>query len=362
MEASITTIHVVQHLAPGGLEALAINMLTFSKPSNSVLIVSLEGTKEQALATWPRLKEIEDQILFLDKPAGYSITTLYSLYKLFRCIKPHVVHTHHIGPMLYGATAARMAGVKSRIHTEHDAWHLSNSKHRSLQGLALKIAKPTLVADANLVREQLNNHFNKQDVRVIKNGIDCETFKPGSKHLARQALSIPLDKTIIGSAGRLEHVKGHDLLIQAMALLPDTYHLVIAGGGSQRQMLTELVNHLGLEERVTFLGLVDDMPRFYQSLDLFCLPSRSEGFPLSTLEAQSCDIVTLCTNAGASKETLCPHTGWLVSRDSVETMAKGIWTALHETVSHSPREFVTKHNDIRQMVQAYHNLAQEKLA
>lgn len=356
-------IHVVQHLAPGGLESLALNMLTFSNPEHHVLIVSLEGSKQEAISHWPRLGEVEDHLVFLDKPAGFSFTTLHRLYKLFRTLKPTTVHTHHIGPIIYGAIAARFANVKARIHTEHDAWHLSNPKHCSLQKLALAIAKPSVVADAKLVKDQLFERLNYHDVSVINNGIDCQRFKPGSKPLARQALGLPLSSTIIGSAGRLEHVKGHDILLDAMVLLPKDIYLVIAGAGSKKEALEQQAQRLGISQRVIFLGLVDDMCRFYQSLDLFCLPSRSEGYPLSTLEAQACDIVTVTSDVGACSETLCPITGSVVESNNPNALAEVLLNNLsdrHDT--HSPREFVLKNNDIRQMVKAYDQLAVEKSA
>ncbi|EGA69135.1 glycosyltransferase [Vibrio sinaloensis DSM 21326] len=359
---SKTTIHVVQHLAPGGLESLALDMLAFSNANQRVLIVSLEGSKDTALSNWPKLTQYQDQLIFLDKPQGRSVETLIKLVKLFRILKPQSVHTHHIGPMIYGSVAARLAGVKSRIHTEHDAWHLNARKHRFLQGIALYLARPRVVADAQLVSDQLTRHFDYRDVTVIKNGIDCERFKPGSKHLARQALNIPLNQKIIGAAGRLEKVKGHDVLINAMTRLENNVHLVIAGCGSQKAQLETQARALGIAHRVTLLGLIDDMPRFYQSLDVFCLPSRSEGFPLSTLEAQACGIQTVATNVGATGETLDPATGTLVTAEDHHQMAMGLEHALETTSPSSPRSFVLDHNEIRKMVEAYTQLAQEKRA
>ncbi|MEF1290585.1 glycosyltransferase [Vibrio sp. M260118] len=359
---SKTTIHVVQHLAPGGLETLALNMLEFANPSHNVLIVSLEGAREKSLANWPKLETIKDKIVFLDKPSGHSLRTVYQLYRLFRTLKPTVVHSHHIGPIIYGAVAAKLAGVNTRIHTEHDAWHLDNPKHRYLQRIAMWLAKPRMVADANLVKQQFQRYFAYKDVNVIKNGIDCEQFTTGSKHLARQVMGLPVGVTIIGSAGRLETVKGHDTLIDAMPLLPNHIQLVIAGNGSQKEALQAKVKQLGLNSRVTFLGLVNDMPRFYQSLDLFCLPSRCEGFPLSTLEAQSCDVVTLASDVGATNETLCPRTGQLFERESPQALAQCVLNAIENQQTHSPREFVLQNNDIRQMMRAYELLAEEKIA
>lgn len=354
-------VHVVQHLAPGGLESLALDMLSFSSSRKRNLLISLEGNKHQALKQWPRLEQYRDKILFLDKPSGVSVKALVQLYRLFHVLKPDVVHTHHIGPILYAGCAARLTKVKTCIHTEHDAWHFGNPSHRHIQSLAVRIARPKWVADAELVRQQIHQHFS-HPVTVIKNGVDCEKFKPGSKLLARQTLGLATEVTLIGCAGRLEHVKGHDVLLRALALLPEDVHLTLAGSGSQRAALEALACELNIQHRVTFLGLVTEMVRFYQSLDLFCLPSRSEGFPLSTLEAQACDIVTIATEVGASKETICPCTGSVVEADNPSALAAMISGKLSVLPTVSPRQFVLQHNDIRTMMQAYESLTTEKHA
>lgn len=77
--------------------------------------------------------------------------------------------------------------------------------------------------------------------------------------------------------------------------------------GTQRSSLEALTKKLNLEERVFFLGFTDDMVSFYQALDLYCLPSRNEGFPLSTLEAQSCNVRCVATDVGGVKEAICPE-------------------------------------------------------
>ncbi|MFC1233496.1 glycosyltransferase [Vibrio sp. F74] len=355
-------IHVVQHLAPGGLESLTLDLLSFANPNDQVLIVSLEGTKEESLKNWPRLEAYQNQLVFLGKKPGVHLGLILTLIKAFRAVKPDVVHTHHIGPLLYAGYAARMAGVAVRIHTEHDAWHLEDKKHRRIQGMVLKAAKPTLVADASHVKEKLTACFSGSNSVVIKNGVDCKKFKPGSKQLARELFKLPNDKTIIGMAGRLEQVKGHDLAIKALALLEKEVILVIAGDGSQRKYLENLVEKLQLKERVLFLGLVENMPRFYQSLDLFCLPSRFEGLPLSPLEAQACNIPAVVTNVGASAEVLCPKTGVLAKSNDVADLSHSLARTLANRSTHLPREFVVTNNNIHQMVKAYDDLSMGELA
>lgn len=60
-------IHVVQHLAPGGLESLTLDLLNFANPQTNTLILSLEGNKEAAIKNWPKLEAFSDRLLFLDK-------------------------------------------------------------------------------------------------------------------------------------------------------------------------------------------------------------------------------------------------------------------------------------------------------
>jgi glycosyltransferase involved in cell wall biosynthesis len=351
-------LHVVQHLAPGGLETLVLEMLRFAQPNHSVFVVSLEGSKAQALQCWSKLSAYQGQLHFLNKKPGFSGTTISTLTSMLKGLKPDVVHTHHIGPLLYGGIAARLAQVPVIIHTEHDAWHLNSRKSARLQSLLLKMIRPHVVADANFVAEQIQTKLNYRKVCTIHNGIDCQKFQSGNQATKRNLFGLPANKTVIGVAGRLEVVKGHKVLIEAFSHLTPNTHLAIAGDGSQRAQLEAQVRTLKLEDRVTFLGLVDDMPSFYQSLDLFCLPSLQEGFPLSTLEAQACDIPCVATDVGGVKETLCPINSTLVEANRVFSLAEALSLQLKSTHG-SPRTFILKHFDIRDMVSRYSRLAKE---
>ncbi|GAJ75235.1 glycosyltransferase SypP [Vibrio sp. JCM 18905] len=351
-------LHVVQHLAPGGLETLVLEMLRFAQPNHSVFVVSLEGSKAQALQCWSKLSAYQGQLHFLNKKPGFSGKTISTLTSMLKGLKPDVVHTHHIGPLLYGGIAARLAQVPVIIHTEHDAWHLNSRKSARLQSLLLKMIRPHVVADANFVAEQIQTKLNYRKVCTIHNGIDCQKFQSGNQASKRNLFGLPANKTVIGVAGRLEAVKGQKVLIEAFSHLTPNTHLAIAGDGSQRAQLEAQVRTLKLEDRVTFLGLVDDMPSFYQSLDLFCLPSLQEGFPLSTLEAQACDVPCVATDVGGVKETLCPINSTLVEANRVFSLAEALSLQLKSTHG-SPRTFILKHFDIRDMVSRYSRLAKE---
>ncbi|MGR5250748.1 glycosyltransferase [Vibrio astriarenae] len=352
-----TIFHIVQHLAPGGLESLVLDFITFADDNTDVYVVSLEGTKVRSTVMWPKLAQFEQKLVYLNKEPGFQYEVIETLITLFKSCDADVVHTHHIGPLLYGGIAAKRAGVPVRVHTEHDVWHLSNTKNRIMESLLLKYVQPKLVADAHHVGQQLSELFGYSELSTIQNGIDVSRFTQGSKDKAREKFDIPSDALVIGSAGRLETVKGHDVLIKAMRYVPNNIRLVIAGDGSQKQALQNIIDTLQLNDRITLLGRIDDMTSFYQSLDLFCLPSRSEGFPLSSLEAQSCGIPTAVTDVGSSKETLCPRSGVLIKPNRIMAMACALSRSAKSLTNVSPRQHIVDNNDIRKMVSKYEMLA-----
>jgi glycosyltransferase involved in cell wall biosynthesis len=362
---SKTTIQVVQRLAPGGIETMALDLQQFDEDPDNSYIVSLEGTKSELCQHWPRLQARRNRLICLNKPAGFCWQTLKQLHELFEVLAPDVVHTHHIGPLLYGGLAAKQAGVKTIVHTEHDAWHLQSVKRRLLAKMLLSWIKPVLVADAHVVASELVKQLHVETPLVIKNGIDTQRFKPGDKALARAALKLPEKATVIGCATRLIVVKGHITLLAAMRYLPENVHLVLAGQGEEEQALKQYVqNHLD-EKRIHFLGNLDDMPTFYQAIDIFCLPSFKEGFPLSPLEAQASGVPVVASDTGGVKETLCPSSGRLVAAGDVEQLSIALQQMIFQLspsqtldiLKKSVRYFVTEYNDVRLMASRYHRLA-----
>ncbi|NRA53983.1 MAG: glycosyltransferase [Gammaproteobacteria bacterium] len=345
---------VVQHLRPGGIETMVLALMKH-QPFKTV-IFSLEGTKEEAIARWPSLANVSSQLVFLNKRPGFSSLVIWQLSLLFKQHRVSAVHTHHIGPLLYGGIAARLANISKRIHTEHDAWHLNNFKQRSLQKLLLRLVKPIVVADAFAVAKKIRQYLNHHDITLIHNGIDTDKFVPGNRNNARSQLNLPTGVVLIGNAGRLESIKGQDLLISAISQFSSSVHLAIAGGGSCEALLKQQVAKLNLEQQVHFLGPLDNMLNFYQSLDLFCLPSRQEGLPLSPMEAQACGIPALITNVGGCAEAICQTTGLLVERDNVEQLVSAIEIMLSRRRQTNPREFIAQYRNVQGMANAYTKL------
>jgi glycosyltransferase involved in cell wall biosynthesis len=345
-------VHVVRHLQPGDLNAVALELARCQSIFEDTWIISLEGCLGLSVAMWPRLAGFRDRLIFMDKKPGLDSGLPRRLYGLFRDIRPSVVHTHHTGPLIYAGPAARMAGVPVRIHTEHDTWHKRAWHRRLLARLAIATARPVLVADAPPVASTMARALGCPPPAVILNGIDTMRFRPGNQDRARLALGLPLDAWVIGIMGPLEPTLEVDVAIHALAAMTPSAVLAIAGTGPEETALKHLAVMLGLAHRIVFLGQIDDVVAFYRSLDALCVPGRTGAVPLPALEAQSCGVPVVASSDSGLREAICPWTGQFVRAGDVE----GFAVALSETAdapSDIARAFVVRGASLAHASAAY---------
>ena len=147
--------------------------------------------------------------------------------------------------------------------------------------------------------------FSPHKVRVIPAGVDLKLFRPMNKARARQTLGLT-EKRIVLSVGRVEPLKGLDILIGAMSKLEDTAdtRLLIVGGqpGRDRELgrLRSMAARLGVQDVVTFTGTMDqsELPAYYSAADVFVMPSYYESFGLVALEAMACGTPVIASRVG----------------------------------------------------------------
>ena len=354
---------IVQHLAPGGIETMALDLQARASKPDNVIIVSLEGNADEMYESWPRLKQVAGKIFFLDKKPGLRPSLVLQLKKLLKKEQVSTIHTHHVGPLLYGGMAARTGGLV-HIHTEHDAWHLDDPHRRKLVSHCFRWLQPTVVADAQLVADSILRHIPYAKPRVIPNGIDTQRFEPGPATAARDSLGLPDNVPMIGCAARLTEVKAHNLLLDAFAGVDSSAHLALAGIGPLESDLKAQASALGISDRVHFLGLVENMPLFHQAIDLFCLSSRMEGMPLSPLESQACNTPAVLPDVGGCSETLAPGAGALVPAGDITALQEALSTQLDNAINNqdiNTREFVLKYANLEHMIRQYEALYRERV-
>ena len=159
---------------------------------------------------------------------------------------------------------------------------------------------------------------------VLRNGVDAAFFHPVDRAVERAALG--LKGIVVLSVGNLVPGKGHDLVIQALASLPDS-RLLIAGEGTERARLERLARRLGVAERTSFLGALpqERLVRYYGAADALVLASEREGWPNVLLESMACGTPVIATNVGGCAEVIAaPEAGLLLPERSADAIGRAI--------------------------------------
>ena len=306
----VRVTHVVFDFDGGGLETLVAEMAAgFQGTSVQVSLVTLSG-REGRLGASTRHR-FESFNIVRPLPVGSMILPT-GVAATIRSTRPDVVHLH-TGAWYKGARAARLAGVRRVVYTEHGREHWDPPLMRWLDRRA-SMRTDAVVAVSTRLAEYLVREVGVARTKTftIHNGIDTSAFTPGPVSVDfRRALDIPADALVVGSVGRLEAVKSFETLLEAAAALRKQWNerfvVVLFGDGSQRQALQQRAEQLGISQLVRFAGWTDRAIDAYRLMSVFVLPSRSEGQSVSLLEALACGAVPVVTDVGANRETLGPE-------------------------------------------------------
>ncbi|WP_417347505.1 glycosyltransferase [Ferrimonas sp.] len=352
-------VQLVQKMAVGGLETMALTLGERLEEHFEIHYLSLEGQAEALTRQWPRLSQLKHFSAF-DKEAGVDRKLVTSLRRYLKEHKVTHLHSHHIGPLIYGGAAAMGLGI-DHVHTHHDGWSLTLGRQKQLTRFAEALFRPAMVADAETVA-RLYQQQGCRIEKVIPNGVAASRFLPSDQQAARRLFGLPGRALLMGTACRLEPVKGVDRLIALLAQLPEDVHLVIAGQGSEKQNLEAMAESMGVMKRCHFLGQIERMEQWYPALDLFCLASHSEGAPMSLLEAQACEVPVIATDVGNCRNMVCTNMGHIVSGHQVESWIRPVrrLMALSRQSRGVLRRFVLNQGSDTTMAQQYLSLLEEK--
>ncbi len=249
-----------------------------------------------------------------------------------------LMHTHEYKSSILGRLVARQARVPW-IASDHGLFTRGSwpkRLYRLLEIVALRSAEAILVPSDFQRRKLLARGISPARVIVVPHGLDVASFlgRAGSREATRRAMGLAGDDPVLLAVGRLELVKGHRYLLQALPTLLATYprlRLWVAGEGSLRPRLAQQAASLGVAETVDFLGYRDDVPSLLAACDLVVLPSLEESFGLVVLEAMAAGKPVVATRVGGIPEVMAgSENGWLVPPANPGALAAAIREALSQ--------------------------------
>lgn len=246
-----------------------------------------------------------------------------------------IIHTNSYVPGNY----ARLAAALLRVPVIIDHWHGFTPFNRKRRFICRWLGRVTdlSLAVSQGVRDYLIEQctLDPARVRVVANGVDLERLRlhrPRTE--VRRELGLASEARVVGLVARLDHWgKGHKEFFTALADLPDRDRVeaLIIGGGRREGEMRQLAEEMGLAGRVHFLGQRNDIPDLLAALDIFALPSHSEGVSLALLEAMAAGLPVIATAVGGLPEVVTDGVnGLLIPPKNPEALVQALARLLAE--------------------------------
>jgi glycosyltransferase involved in cell wall biosynthesis len=318
-----TVLFIIKPERGAGAEMVLVEAAARLNPDRFKIICGLLTPDTDGVIP-PRLATVDFRM-----PGLNGAVWLRFFFHLCWVIYRHQVDIIHVNSYVPG-NYARLAGALMQTPIIIDHWHgfTRFTKKRRLICRLLGRVTDLSIAVSQGVKDYLVEQvgLDPAGVRVVPNGVDMaaiDAARPGPA--VRQELGLPEDVPVIGLVGRLDHWgKGHKELFEAMAGLKKRYPVqaLIVGGGRREAEMRELAAGLGLAGQAHFLGQRQDVPDLLKAMDIFVLPSYSEGLSLALLEAMAAGLPVIATAVGGTPEVVTDGvTGLLVPPRDPEALA-----------------------------------------
>lgn len=364
-------VHVVFRFDVGGLENGVVNLINHMPEDayRHAIIALTEVTDFRK-----RIKRSDVEFISLHKPAGHLFPLYPRLFRLFRNLRPAIVHSRNLAA-LEVTVPAWAAGVPVRIHGEHgrDVGDLdgSNRKYQRVRRLYNPFVSHFIALSRDLESYLVERvGIPPRKVAQICNGVDAVRFRPaeGTAIIEGGPFRRP-EHWLVGTVGRMQTVKDQTLLarafIRALALDPllkTRLRLVMVGEGPLRKDAMRLLERADVANLAWLPGERHDVPDILRGLDCFVLPSLAEGISNTILEAMASSLPVIATRVGGSPELVVEgRTGQLVPASDVEAMARALVSYATRpeqalTAGREGRAEVERRFSMEAMVGAYRSL------
>jgi len=370
----IRLLYIIDFWAsPGGTERHLSYLLAALDPARFKCHVVIFNYQPNALVDKAKAAGIE--VIHVPVARYYTPNAFIKAIRLFRLIRERridVVQTFHYKSDVYGALVARLAGVRHIVSSKRDAADYKSAFHFFMHRLVRSITG-RYIAVSEVVAEVIRRKERVPDqlISVIYNGVDLDRYAvpdADAKAAAKVALGFAPDSFVIGMSAWFRPEKDHQLLIDAYlaisAQVPDA-RLAFVGGGPLLGQYKKRTAERGLNDRIKFVGPVDDVRGALRAFDVACLvPRINEGFSNSVLEKMATGVPVIVTDVGGNKEAVIHgQHGYVIApgdRTALEQHLLALYSdpALRARLAANSRTRVEEYFSLKQMIDRHESLYQ----
>jgi glycosyltransferase involved in cell wall biosynthesis len=317
-------LHVTYDMRIGGAEMVIKNIIEGNQDKS--IEMSIFCIK-QPIGPWGiDLQNSGLEIASVGRKDGFDFSVVFALRKYIKTNNIDIVHCHQYTPWAYGCLAALATNTKV-IFTEHGRFYpdYKSPKRRFINPILAKLTfKMTAISNATKQALVDNEYLLGDDISVIYNGIRALKADVSKKESVRSSLGFQTNDIVFGTIARLDPIKNHKMMIAAFADLIKVHQnakLLIVGDGELMGSLKTQVSDLKVEDNVKFTGYISYPKDHLNAMDVFLLPSLSEGTSMTLLEAMSMSKPCIVTEAGGNPEIVEHNvTGFVTENDNQEAL------------------------------------------
>lgn len=328
-------VHVIMSLNIGGAELMLKRLVLHShqKEQFEHIVITLTDLGVNG-------PELQNRGITVHSLGMKSLTTVplifLKLQRLLKKIRPDVVQTWMYHSDLLGGLAAKSLGVKKIV------WGIRTTDvSQGASALTVNLSKvcarlsyyipDVIVCAAHVSRDyHIRIGYDKSKMIVIPNGFDVDSIVATNedRREIREQNNLTPDDIIIGSVGRFNMVKNQRLFIDTAAeivkTMPDIKFMIVGRDNNKdNEELVSWISSYSLQSNFRLLGQSNEVPKYLKAMDIFCLHSKTEGFPNVLVEAMAIGLPCISTNVGDSKLIL-QNLGISVPPGNAHALANGI--------------------------------------
>lgn len=291
-------LQVINKFVVGGAERLLSDIIPIMAQQHNVEVLTLQDTDSHFVRI---LREAGIKVHCLHLRNQYSPLTIW---KVRRFLKQHphydIIHVH-LFPSMYWVPLAAIGMNTKLVWTEHNTsnqrWNMPwlrplEKRIYALYDKIICISSATLEA----IKKWIAAEKDAPQYCVIENGVDISRFR-------KTTVEKPYPRCLI-QVSRFEEQKDQDTVIRAMTLLDDDVHVVFVGTGSRLEQCQELSKNLGVQDKVHFLGVRNDIKDLLSAADIAVVSSHWEGFGLVAVEAMANGLPVIASDVDGLKQVV----------------------------------------------------------
>ncbi|WP_050029986.1 glycosyltransferase [Verrucomicrobium sp. BvORR034] len=356
MADRLRILQVVDSLEPGGMENVLAQMVSRMDPGKfefEVCCLTRGGPFEARLPSGM-------PVHVLGKSPGFSWGTVTALRQLVRARGYDVVHTRHLGGLIYTTLACPRRGAPHLVHSEHTIW--DGAELSSKRRWQRRFLYPRASAVFSVSQQQMDQMIaigpGHRRLSRILNGVDCVRFAPApDKEAVRRRLGLAPAGRWLGIVARFGAQKRHMDLLEAFDAMaaehPEVHLLMVGDGGPEKGRVLQRMEQSPFRDRVVWAGFQQDPAPWYQALDVLVVSSSNEGLPNAVLEAMATGLPVVANDVCGVREIVrTPDHGWVGNYGTIPALAQGLTVA----ATASPQELLELGGNSRKHVEQFFSL------